>query len=89
MDMAPQKHYDWVNQRRTIASLLLAEEKDWETKIDKVSDRNAAEFTNQFDFDLIFHPDKIVRDEVLESMRRLQVPPHLVNNTDVQTALKN
>lgn len=88
MDMAPQKHYDWVNQRRTIASLLLAEEKDWETKIDKVSDRNAAEFTNQFDFDLIFHPDKIVRDEVLESMRRLQVPPHLVNNTDVQTALE-
>ncbi|MBK0041175.1 hypothetical protein IAE54_08535 [Leuconostoc sp. S51] len=88
MDMAPQKHYVWVNQRRTIASLLLAKEKDWETKIDKVSDRNAAEFTNQFDFDLIFHPDKIVRDEVLESMRRLQVPPHLVNNTDVQTALE-
>ncbi|WP_233610721.1 MULTISPECIES: hypothetical protein [unclassified Leuconostoc] len=86
--MAPQKHYVWVNQRRTIASLLLAKEKDWETKIDKVSDRNAAEFTNQFDFDLIFHPDKIVRDEVLESMRRLQVPPHLVNNTDVQTALE-
>lgn len=88
MDMVPQKHYVWVNQRRTIASLLLAKEKDWETKIDKVSDRNAAEFTNQFDFDLIFHPDKIVRDEVLESMRRLQVPPHLVNNTDVQTALE-
>lgn len=57
MDMVPQKHYVWVNQRRTIASLLLAKEKDWETKIDKVSDRNAAEFTNQFDFDLIFHPD--------------------------------
>jgi len=88
MDMAPQKHYVWVNQRRTIASLMLAKEKDWEAKIDKVSDRNAAEFTNQFDFDLIFHPDKIVRDEVLESTRRLQVPPHLVNNTDVQTALE-
>ncbi|WP_349551099.1 hypothetical protein [Leuconostoc pseudomesenteroides] len=86
--MAPQKHYVWVNQRRTIASLMLAKEKDWEAKIDKVSDRNAAEFTNQFDFDLIFHPDKIVRDEVLESTRRLQVPPHLVNNTDVQTALE-
>ncbi len=88
MDMAPQKHYVWVNQRRTIASLMLAKEKDWEAKIDKVSDRNAAEFTNQFDFDLIFHPDKIVRDEVLESTRRLQVPPHLVNNIDVQIALE-
>ncbi|WP_312694860.1 hypothetical protein [Leuconostoc pseudomesenteroides] len=86
--MAPQKHYVWVNQRRTIASLMLAKEKDWEAKIDKVSDRNAAEFTNQFDFDLIFHPDKIVRDEVLESTRRLQVPPHLVNNIDVQIALE-
>ncbi|MFT8939539.1 hypothetical protein, partial [Leuconostoc falkenbergense] len=88
MDKAPQKHYIWVNQRRTIASLMLGKEKDWEEKIDKVSDRNAAEFTNQFDFDLIFHPDENVRDEVLESTRRLQVPPHLVKNIDVQTALE-
>ncbi|MDI6553416.1 hypothetical protein [Leuconostoc falkenbergense] len=88
MDKAPQKHYVWVNQRRTIASLMLGKEKDWEEKIDKVSDRNAAEFTNQFDFDLIFHPDENVRDEVLESTRRLQVPPHLVKNIDVQTALE-
>lgn len=88
MDKAPQKHYVWVNQRRTIASLMLGKEKDWEEKIDKVSDRNAAEFTNQFDFDLIFHPDENVRDEVLESTRRLQVPPHLVKNIDVQIALE-
>ncbi|QSB51350.1 hypothetical protein [Leuconostoc falkenbergense] len=88
MDKAPQKHYVWVNQRRTIASLMLGKEKDWEEKIDKVSDRNTAEFTNQFDFDLIFHPDENVRDEVLESTRRLQVPPHLVKNIDVQIALE-
>lgn len=89
MNQSLKHHYVWVNQKKTISPILLTRKKDLKAKIDKVSDRNAAEFTSQFGCKFTFHLDEKVRDEVLESMLRLQVPSHLKHNFDVQNALDN
>lgn len=89
MNQSLKHHYAWVNQKKTISPILLTRKKDLKAKIDKVSDRNAAEFTSQFGCEFTFHPDEKVRDEVFESMLRLQVPSHLKHDYDVQNALDN